>query len=263
MTSDRLSLLLIDDQAFVGMILGRLLASETGIDLHCCHDAKEAIPLANRLRPSLIFQDLLLPDIDGVTLVRLFRRNPATTHTPIVVLSGNDDAETRERAAAAGADEYLVKLPDKSTLLACIARHARGRTTTADTTAADTRAAAAPDVTLDRSLIESLLAAGGPASHAVLVSVIDRFLGEAASLLERLGAAAREREAAGAVAAAHSLKGAALTIGARRLARLSAELEEGVLRDPSVLGDTPWCAGLDAEFGRVRAALTLEKQVRA
>ena len=52
----------------------------------------------------------------------------ATARTPIIVLSGNEDADTRTRALAAGADDYLVKLPSKADLLACLRRHAAGGT---------------------------------------------------------------------------------------------------------------------------------------
>ena len=50
--------------------------------------------------------------------------NPPTVKTPVIVLSGNDDQDARARALAQGADDYLVKLPAKHDLIACIRRHA-------------------------------------------------------------------------------------------------------------------------------------------
>src|ERR1700704_846902 len=116
--------LLVDDQRFVGVALGRLLATEQDIELHCCYEAVEAIAEANKVAPRLILQDLVMPDIDGLTLLGMFRRNQITVETPVIVLSGNDDAESRTRALAAGANDYLLKLPAKADLLACIRRHA-------------------------------------------------------------------------------------------------------------------------------------------
>jgi 1-aminocyclopropane-1-carboxylate deaminase/D-cysteine desulfhydrase-like pyridoxal-dependent ACC family enzyme len=49
-----------------------------------------------------------MPDIDGLTLLRLFRANPPTSGTPVIVLSGNDDAETRTRALAEGANTLVT-----------------------------------------------------------------------------------------------------------------------------------------------------------
>jgi PleD family two-component response regulator len=122
--SGRTVVLLIDDQAFIGAVLGRLLATELDIELHCCCNGAEAIEAANQLRPSIILQDLVMPDIDGLTLVRSFRANPSTATTPIIVLSGNDDQNSRVRARELGANDYRVKLPGKDDLIACIRRHA-------------------------------------------------------------------------------------------------------------------------------------------
>src|ERR1700722_15471911 len=116
--------LLVDDQSFVGAAVGQLLESERDIQLRCCLSAVDAIALANRIAPTLILQDLVMPEIDGLTLVRSFRTNPQTAGTPVIVLSGNDDASTRSKAMAAGAKGYLVKLPPKAELIACIRQHA-------------------------------------------------------------------------------------------------------------------------------------------
>ena len=116
-------ILLVDDQRFVAIAVARLLGAEKDLELHRCEVAGEALAAANRIRPALIFQDLRMPDTDGLSLVRLFRGNPATASTPIVVLSANDDPEDRAGAAAAGANEYLVKLPTRADLVSCIRRH--------------------------------------------------------------------------------------------------------------------------------------------
>ena len=92
--------------------------------LHCCENASDAITHANALKPSLILQDLVMPGIDGLTLVDRFRQNASTARTPIIVLSGNEDAGSRSRSLAAGANDYLVKLPAKDELVACLRKHA-------------------------------------------------------------------------------------------------------------------------------------------
>ncbi len=82
-----ISVLLVDDQRLVGAALERLLTSEQDIELHCCYNAVDAIARANEIGPTVILQDLVLPDIDGLTMVRMFRANPPTAATPIIVLS--------------------------------------------------------------------------------------------------------------------------------------------------------------------------------
>ena len=117
--------LLVDDQAIVAQAVRRLLKDLPDIDLHYCADPIEAVSEANRIRPTVILQDLVMPSIDGLDLVQLFRANPGTADTPIIVLSSEEDSEIKSRAFAAGANDYLVKLPDKTELIARIRYHSR------------------------------------------------------------------------------------------------------------------------------------------
>jgi PleD family two-component response regulator len=104
--------LLVDDQAFVAQAVSRLLADLPDIDLHYCSDPIDAIKEANRIKPTVILQDLVMPSIDGLDLVRLFRANRETAEIPIIVLSSEDDSHVKSQAFAMGANDYLVKLPD-------------------------------------------------------------------------------------------------------------------------------------------------------
>jgi signal transduction histidine kinase/HPt (histidine-containing phosphotransfer) domain-containing protein len=115
--------LLVDDQAMVCEAVRRALANQSDIDFHYCAEAKDAIPLANQIRPTVILQDLVMPGIDGLTLVSQLRENPATKDTPIIVLSTNEDPQVKGEAFAMGANDYLVKLPDKIELVARIRYH--------------------------------------------------------------------------------------------------------------------------------------------
>src|SRR5213080_398342 len=70
--------LLVDDQAMVCEAVRRALANQTDIDFHYCAEARDAISLANQIKPTVILQDLVMPGIDGLTLVSQFRSNAAT-----------------------------------------------------------------------------------------------------------------------------------------------------------------------------------------
>src|SRR5690348_13706007 len=74
--------LLVDDQAMVCEAVRRALANQPDIDFHYCADAHEAIVVANQIKPTVILQDLVMPGVDGLTLVGRFRANPATKETP-------------------------------------------------------------------------------------------------------------------------------------------------------------------------------------
>ncbi len=118
--------LLVDDQSIIAEAVRRSLAGEPDINFHYCANPKEAHALALQLRPTVILLDLVMPEMDGITLVRKFREDPKTNNVPIIVLSIQDEAATKSEAFAAGADDYLVKLPNRIELIARIRYHTRG-----------------------------------------------------------------------------------------------------------------------------------------
>lgn len=117
--------LLVDDQALVGESVRRMLADEADIYFHYCPRAQDAVATANELKPAVILQDLVMPDIDGMTLVKQYRSGGLTKDTPILVLTVREDPGTKKEAFAIGANDYLVKLPDRVELVARIRYHAR------------------------------------------------------------------------------------------------------------------------------------------
>ncbi len=117
--------LLVDDQAMVCEAIRRNLSHQPDIDFHYCADPGEALVVANQIKPTVILQDLVMPGMDGLTLVSRFRANPATRDTPIIVLSTNENPQVKGQAFAAGANDYLVKLPDKIELIARLRYHSK------------------------------------------------------------------------------------------------------------------------------------------
>jgi sigma-B regulation protein RsbU (phosphoserine phosphatase) len=122
---NRTVVLLVDDQAIVGEAIKRMLADQSDIRLHYCQNPFESIEMAANLRPTVILQDLVMPEVDGLTLVKFFRAHSATQHTPLVVLSSTEDPKTKAEAFRLGANDYLVKLPDRLELIARIRYHSQ------------------------------------------------------------------------------------------------------------------------------------------
>ncbi|MHA3735016.1 diguanylate cyclase domain-containing protein [Pseudomonas sp. Eth.TT006] len=117
--------LLVDDQAMIGEAVRRGLSNEENIDFHFCSDPHMAIAQAVRIKPTVILQDLVMPGLDGLSLVREYRNHPATKDIPIIVLSTKEDPLIKSAAFSAGANDYLVKLPDTIELVARIRYHSR------------------------------------------------------------------------------------------------------------------------------------------
>ena len=123
LTSKPFSVLLVDDQAIIGEGVRKMLEQETDIEFHFCSDPALALETAVRLKPTVILQDLVMPDVDGLLLVRFYRANAATRDIPLIVLSSKEEPTIKAKAFALGANDYLVKLPDQVELLARIRYH--------------------------------------------------------------------------------------------------------------------------------------------
>ena len=117
--------LLIDDQPIVGEALRQMFASEPDIAFHYCSDPTQAVATAAELGASVILQDLVMPSMDGMTLVRAFHDDPATSRVPIIVLSSRENPQDKSDAFRTGASDYLVKIPDPIELIARVRSHSR------------------------------------------------------------------------------------------------------------------------------------------
>lgn len=117
--------LLVDDQAIVEAALRRLLVAFSDLELIAERDADAGLRTALARRPDVILQDLVMPGVDGLQQIERIRAHPDLQDTPLVVLSSDANAATKERCFGLGANDYLVKLPDAVELVARIRYHAR------------------------------------------------------------------------------------------------------------------------------------------
>lgn len=120
-----ITVMLIDDQPMIAEAVRRSLQGENDIEMHYCSDPTQAVKIANTIYPTVILQDLVMPEIDGLMMVRFFRANKITSQVPIIVLSTKEEAEIKSQAFSLGANDYLVKLPDKVELIARIRHHSK------------------------------------------------------------------------------------------------------------------------------------------
>ena len=120
--------LLVDDQPIIGEAVRRMLSGEESLQFHYCRDPAEAIGSAADVAPTVILLDLVMPEIDGLELLRRFRADARFQEVPIVVLSTKDEPAVKAEAFALGASDYLVKLPDRVELVARVRHHSRGFT---------------------------------------------------------------------------------------------------------------------------------------
>jgi two-component system, NtrC family, sensor kinase len=117
--------LLIDDQAIIGEAIRRMLLTEPQMEFHYCGDPKAAIAQAEVIKPTVILQDLVMPDVDGLDLLQEFRSHPQLHAVPLIMLSTRDEPLVKAQAFGLGANDYLIKLPDRVELVARIRYHSK------------------------------------------------------------------------------------------------------------------------------------------
>ena len=122
--AEQITVLLIDDQSIIGEAIGRMLKPEADIVFHYCNDPTKALKTAKECKPTVILQDLVMPQMEGLLLVKYLRaKDVPTSNIPLIVLSSKEDPVIKAKAFALGANDYLVKLPDRVELVARIRYH--------------------------------------------------------------------------------------------------------------------------------------------
>jgi len=124
----KVKVLLVDDQLMVAEAVRRMLAPEADFEFASVQDPSAALPAALENKPTVVLLDLVMPDIDGLTLVKYFRAHPKLRDLPLIVLSTKEEPETKAKAFGLGANDYLVKLPDRVELVARLRHHSQGYT---------------------------------------------------------------------------------------------------------------------------------------
>ena len=102
---DNPTILVVDDEPNVREML-EIGLSQHGFIVRCAADGAQALSMLRDCRPDAILLDIMLPKIDGVSLVPLFRR---ITEAPILMLSALSDAQDKIAGLTAGADDYVGK----------------------------------------------------------------------------------------------------------------------------------------------------------
>jgi two-component system chemotaxis response regulator CheY len=103
------SVLVVDDDPFIRKLIATTLEDVSGFDLHEAGDGVEALELARDKHPRLVFLDVDMPRLDGISACRELRAAPETNGTTIVMLTAAHGDEVERQAEEAGADLFLTK----------------------------------------------------------------------------------------------------------------------------------------------------------
>ena len=102
------TILIIDDEPVIRHTTSVLL-SKKGIDARGAETGQKGLDMAKREQPELILLDLVLPDMDGWTVLERLRAAPETASIPVVLFSAGDYDETVSKARNEGVHRVLRK----------------------------------------------------------------------------------------------------------------------------------------------------------
>lgn len=105
----------VDDSIIILKMLTKVL--EEDYDLHAFSVGKRALKFLEEHTPDLIILDIDMPELSGYEMLKIIREKPHLKGVPVIFLTSNNDKEHVIRAAAGGANDYVVKPIDEKVLL--------------------------------------------------------------------------------------------------------------------------------------------------
>lgn len=127
-------IVIVEDEATLAETLVENLKEE-GYDVHRSDDGESGLALIRSELPDLVVLDIMLPHLDGLSVCRIIRRDPTTTHIPIIMLTARGTEVDKIVGLESGADDYIVKPFGLGEFLArvrAVMRRAPGRAASQD-----------------------------------------------------------------------------------------------------------------------------------
>ena len=105
--SEKKILIVEDDKMISNMYQTKL--KQEGYNVLIAEDGAQGLDLAVKERPDLILLDVILPQLDGFTVLQEIRLAPSLKETPVFMLTNLGTTEDKEKAKKLGATDYLIK----------------------------------------------------------------------------------------------------------------------------------------------------------
>jgi two-component system chemotaxis response regulator CheY len=103
------TILVVDDDPLIRRLIATTLEDVAGYDIVEAEDGQDALERAATLEPGIVFLDIDMPRMDGITACRRLRDAPTTARSTIIMLTAATTDTAERQAAEAGADMFLSK----------------------------------------------------------------------------------------------------------------------------------------------------------
>lgn len=114
------TILFVDDNAELRSFIA--LQFEGKYNFISAKNGKEGIIMINKYSPDIVISDLMMPEMDGLTMLKNIRKDFSISHIPVIILSAKNNPQSRTEAIESGANFYIQKPFSKRYLQACIER---------------------------------------------------------------------------------------------------------------------------------------------
>jgi CheY-like chemotaxis protein len=114
-------ILLVEDEPVIRELV-RSMLSDGAVEVVCAANGMEGLKLAKTRRFNLILMDVVLPQMDGITVCRMLKSDPNTSSVPVYMLTAKAKKSDMESATMAGADGYIQKPFKGAELMALVER---------------------------------------------------------------------------------------------------------------------------------------------
>jgi CheY-like chemotaxis protein len=114
-------ILVVDDEPAIRETLSFMLEME-GFAVAVAKDGEEALEQVQKLQPTVVLLDVMMPKLDGYKVCQAIKGQPETAKVKVIMLTAMGQAADRARALAAGADAYVAKPFDEEALIALLRR---------------------------------------------------------------------------------------------------------------------------------------------
>jgi two-component system, sensor histidine kinase and response regulator len=244
--------LLAEDYPVNQMVAMRML-ERSGYGVDAVNNGREAVEALSNIPYAAVLMDVQMPEMDGYeATAEIRRREGSGRHTPVIAMTADAMQGDRERALAAGMDDYIAKPVKHEELEAVLGRWIPQPEQRRPAQSSDEDSETTP--ALDLSVLESRRGPQKDGEPDKLARIVGLFIDDVPLRLGELRQAVERREAQTVEETAHMLKGGSGYMGAAHMAEICAEIQDlgasGELsRAPELLD------ALEEEFKRIRPAL--------
>ena len=244
---------LVAEDNFVNQQVALEILQGFGCRVTMVSDGVEAVQYARDNRFDIIFMDCRMTKMNGYEATAEIRKaEPPDRHTPVIALTAQAMKGDRERCLAAGMDDYVSKPIDPDSMMAVLRRwlpetaNVKGGTTSLDAAEVDTESGAVLDMK------QAMWVTGGKMGMFKRIATV--FLQHMPNRLRELELAVGERDIPEVSRLAHSIQGAAASLGGQRLRQMALQMESqarsGRLDDPDAFFER-----VEQEFQLLQEAL--------